>query len=345
MGFLFVGSVGIIPQWFSKRRSLANGIGTAGSGLGGLTYSLATNAMIDSIGVGWAFRTLGLLCCGVNSVCALLVKDRNKIIGAKQLAFDYTLFRRGEYWLLLGWGFFSMLGYVVLLFSLPNFAVSVGLSARQGSEIGALLNLGQGLGRPAVGIFSDSAGRINLAGLCTFVAGFLCLVMWIFAKSYGTIIFFAILVGTVSGTFWTSIGPVGAEVVGLKELPSALSIMWLFIVIPTTCMSMMLPIAKCADMLQVAEPIGLELRHGSGAIYLHAQIFTGLMYIAAAICTLFLRAWKIGEVENEERKIESEARETNKETSNGRHADCTQQGLSKRQSSNLMARTIKWRKV
>lgn len=48
MGFLFVGSVGIIPQWFTKKRSLANGIGTAGSGLGGLMYSLATNAMI-----GW----------------------------------------------------------------------------------------------------------------------------------------------------------------------------------------------------------------------------------------------------------------------------------------------------
>ncbi len=37
MGLLFVGSVGIIPQWFTEKRSLANGIGTAGSGLGGST--------------------------------------------------------------------------------------------------------------------------------------------------------------------------------------------------------------------------------------------------------------------------------------------------------------------
>ena len=28
MGFLFVGSVGIVPQWFTSKRSLANGIGT-----------------------------------------------------------------------------------------------------------------------------------------------------------------------------------------------------------------------------------------------------------------------------------------------------------------------------
>ncbi|KAI6787170.1 hypothetical protein KC350_g18854, partial [Hortaea werneckii] len=44
MGFLFVGSVGIVPQWFTTRRSLANGFATSGSGLGGLLYSLATGA-------------------------------------------------------------------------------------------------------------------------------------------------------------------------------------------------------------------------------------------------------------------------------------------------------------
>ena len=235
MGFLFVGSVGVVPQWFTTKRSLANGISTAGSGLGGMMYSLATNAMIDSFGVEWAFRILGILACGVNTVCALLIKDRNKAIGAIQLAFDYTLFQRPEYWLLLGWGFFSMMGYITLLFSLPNYATSIGLSALQGSIVGALLNLGQGLGRPVVGILSDRAGRINLAGGCTFVGGLFCFVIWIFAKDFGTLVFFAIIVGTVAGVFWTTIAPVGAEVVGLKELPSALSIVWIFLVLPTTC--------------------------------------------------------------------------------------------------------------
>lgn len=112
MGFLFVGSVGIVPQWFTTKRSLANGIGTAGSGLGGMMYSLATNAMIESLGVQWAFRILGILACGVNVVCALLIRDRNRAIGSTQLAFDYTLFKKGEFLLLLGWGFFSMMGYV-----------------------------------------------------------------------------------------------------------------------------------------------------------------------------------------------------------------------------------------
>ena len=48
---------------------------------------------------------------------------------------------------------------------------------------------------------------------------------------------------------------------------------------------------------QVAEPIALELRQPTQNIYLHTQIFTGLMYIAAALCMWFLRAWKMGEIE------------------------------------------------
>ncbi|THV49012.1 hypothetical protein BGAL_0216g00160 [Botrytis galanthina] len=282
MGFLFVGSVGVVPQWFSKRRSLANGISAAGSGLGGLIYSLATNAMIQSIGLGWAFRVLAILAFAVNTVCTILVRDRNHAIGSVQKAFDIQLFKKPEFFLLLGWGFFSMLAYIVLLFSLPNYARSIGLSAKQGSVIGAILNLGQGLGRPFVGAFSDATGRINMAGTCTFLAGLFCLVIWIFAKSYGVLIFFALIVGTVSGTFWATVAPVGAEVVGLKVLPSALSIIWLVLVIPCT----------------FSEPIGLKLRASSGDIYLHAQVYAGCMYIGAALCMWGLRAWKIKELES-----------------------------------------------
>ena len=144
MGFLFVASVGIVPQWFDKKRSFASSISAAGSGIGGLVYSLATNRMIQSIGLGWAFRILAIVCGIVNVISALLLRDRNKAIGSVQLAFDVRLFKRPEFLLLLAWGFFSMLGYVVLLFSLPNYARSIGLTAQQGSVIGAVMNLAQG---------------------------------------------------------------------------------------------------------------------------------------------------------------------------------------------------------
>ncbi|KAB2571965.1 MFS transporter [Lasiodiplodia theobromae] len=282
MGFLFVGSVGVTPQWFTTRRSFANGITASGSGLGGLMYSLATNAMIQRIGLDWAFRILGICAFTVNTACALLIKDRNKKIGSSQLAFDYRLFRRPEFLLLLGFGFLSMLGYIVLLFSLPNYAQSgIGLSAHQGSVIGAVLNLGQALGRPPIGYFSDNVGRMNMASVMTFLAGLFSLVIWIFAKTYGVMIFFALVVGMVAGTYWAVVAPVTAEAVGIADLPSALSITWVILVIPTT----------------FSEAIALQITASNHGNYLGAQIFTGFMYIGAAVFLWLLRAWKIGEME------------------------------------------------
>jgi len=235
MGFLFVGSVTVVPQWFTTKRSLANGISAAGSGVGGLIYSLSTQALIKNLGLPMAFRVLGIIACVVNTACSLLVKDRNKQIGSSQLSFDYRLFKKLEFIGLLGFGFLSMLGYVVLLFSLPNYARTVGLTASQGSTIGAVFNLGQTLGRPPIGYFSDTFGRINMAATMTGLCGILVLLVWIFAKSFGLLIFFAIFGGCVAGTYWAIVGPVTAEVLGIIDLPAALSITWLILVLPTTC--------------------------------------------------------------------------------------------------------------
>ncbi|KAK0391798.1 hypothetical protein NLU13_1297 [Sarocladium strictum] len=276
MGFMFVPSVGIVPQWFTTKRSLANGISASGSGLGGLLYSLAAGAIIENMGLKWAFWILGTLAFVVNTACILLIKDRNKIIGSRQLAFDLELFTRIEYLLLLAFGWFSMLGYVVLIFSLANYARVIGLGPSQAAMVSAIFNLGQGVGRPFVGYFSDRTGRINMAAGLTFVTGVLSLVLWINAHVYGVLLFFAFIGGTVAGTFWAVIAPVTAEVVGLKAVPSALNLTWLVILLPCT----------------FSQPIAMQLVESTGS-YLPTQIWTGLMYIVAALCLCLVRGWKI----------------------------------------------------
>lgn len=140
MGFLFTGSVGLVPQWFTRRRSLANSIGSAGSGFGGLTYSLAANAMIHHLGLAWAFRILAILAFAVNGVCSFLARDRNREVGAVHQAFHGALLRNGGFYLFLGWGFFSILGYIIVVFSLASYASAVGFTSTQGSTLAAVLN-------------------------------------------------------------------------------------------------------------------------------------------------------------------------------------------------------------
>jgi MFS family permease len=235
MGFLFTGSVGIVAQWFLKRRSLANGLAAAGSGFGGLAYSLAAHAAITNLGLPWAFRILGITAFVANTTSALLLRDRNKAVGARHVAFDFRLLKRLEFLTLLAFGTLSMLAYVVLVFSIANFASSIGLTAQQGSVVGAILNLGQGIGRPPIGYFSDTVGRINMAASMSFVAAVLALAVWINTHTYGLLIFYSLVGGTVAGTYWAVVAPVTAEVIGLKNLPSALSITWLSLTFSTLC--------------------------------------------------------------------------------------------------------------
>lgn len=83
-----------------------------------------------------------------------------------------------------------------------------------------------------------------MASLVSFVAGLTSLCIWMFARSYGLLLFFAFVNGIASGIFFSALGPVLSEVVGLKELSDALAIIWLFAA-PATLFS--LPIAFALD--------------------------------------------------------------------------------------------------
>lgn len=202
VGLVSIPSMQILPQWFDKRRSLANGISSAGSGIGGLIFSLATQAMIENISLAWSLRITGITCGIMNLFSALMTRNRNLIVKPPQRGFDTKLVRRYEVLLQLAWGFISMLGYIVILFSLSDFARSIGLSASQSSAITAFLNLGTAIGRPMIGVVSDRYGRLETSGIITFVNGMLCFAVWIPANSYGVTILFSILSGAMLGVFW-----------------------------------------------------------------------------------------------------------------------------------------------
>lgn len=271
LGLLFVPTAAVVPQWFTTKRSLASGVSLAGAGLGGAVYSLAAGAMIRKVGLEWTFRILATLAFVVNTACILLIRDRNKAIGTNQSAFDKSLLKRSEYWLLLGFSAFTMLGYFVLIFSLATYATSIGLESSEGALISALFNVGQAIGRPLVGLCSDKYGRMRMAGFSTLAAGILPLALWTSARSYGLLILFAVAEGLVAGNFWATIAPLTAETVGLRNVPSGLNLIWLAVALPAT----------------VSSPIALQMVVSTGS-FMGAQLFTGLAYLAAAVCMLFL---------------------------------------------------------
>jgi predicted MFS family arabinose efflux permease len=119
-----------------------------------------------------------------------------------------------------------------------------------------------------------------MTGFC----GICCLALWVPAKNYAVLLAFALLSGTATGTFWGTVVPVTAEVVGLQRLQSAFGMLCLPLMIPTV----------------FAEPIALQLVATSG--YLSAKMFVGFMFLLGAASTWALRSWKICDIENKERR-------------------------------------------
>lgn len=233
-----------------------------------------------------------------DSKAVLPVIGRVKATGSKFQPFKFQLLWHPGFVYVWVWGCINVLGYIIALYSLPTYATTgLNLSQAQGSNVQAILAAGQMIGRPLCGLSLDKFGRINGAAFYTFLAGLSCLVIWLSARSYGVLIFFAIVqgmsitslddgsdltkirvLGLFGGIIWSASAAVTVDVIGIQELGSALSILWIMVSIPST----------------FAEPIAVWLLeysqthlHRSGADeYLISVGFAGATFCASALILL-----------------------------------------------------------
>lgn len=287
LGLIWQPSTGVISQWFQRKRSMAQGLTSAGSGVIGIIYSVSTTHIIENISLAWSLRITGITSFAALMVATWLLRDRNKIVRPTIHPFDVKILRKYQVWMVLGWSVFSLLGYMVLLYSLGNYGKTLGLNPTQSGIIITMVNLGTGIGRTFVGVISDRLGRVTVSGSCAGLSGIMCFLWWINARDYGSLLSFALVVGMIFGVYWATVAPISAEVVELQDLPSLLCLVWLMDVAPTL----------------FSEAIALELRKpGNGRPYLYPQIYSGLCYLVAAVFLLELRRHKWGLWEREKNR-------------------------------------------
>lgn len=305
VGFVYIPSLPILSQWFDVRRSLANGISSAGSGVGGALFTWSIGIIIRTLSVRWALCITAIITFGLTAIATAIVRDRNKYIRPPQLAFDTTLLMRYDVQLLLAWAFVSMLGYIALLFSLSDFALAIGLSTQQATDTIGLLNVGTAIGRPVIGVLSDRSSRWIVAGALTLVCALLSFALWIPAQSFMLLAVFAVLAGAVLGVFWMVrlvITPservahysvhkhrLSARYASRSQGSSISSHCFLYrgsrsfsllLVSPSPATPVACP---SNDVHPVSEVIALKLRRpNSERSYLYPQLFVGLSYLVAS---------------------------------------------------------------
>jgi MFS family permease len=114
--------MGIAPQWFDKRRGLALGVATGGSGIGGLIMPFIMNPLLENLGAAWCYRVLGFLALAVGLFASIFIKERYPVQQHRKFSdlLDFSLLKQPNFVI---WNIacdLCLLGYMVPFYLLPS---------------------------------------------------------------------------------------------------------------------------------------------------------------------------------------------------------------------------------
>lgn len=271
----------IAAPWFRKKRSLALGITVAGTGVGGIVFNLSTQRIIDNYDSKWALISQCIICSVLSTVAVLLIRTRRdevqKYSDTPTTAVALDMFKYPVIWLLILWVCFTMLGYVVQVYSLFSFTISLGYTSKQASAVSCVICVGIIVGRPLVGLAADKFGAVTTGMFCHLIVAFLCYGMWIPCRNYATVVVFGLFEGMLMGSIWLLLTSIITRLVGLPKLEAVYSVVWMFL-------------GVCAIVSPV---IGISLaknnvKPGENA-YLYTAVYCGTAYLLAALALWCIR--------------------------------------------------------
>lgn len=295
LAFIAVPSNALVSQWFRKKRGIAQALSVVGSGVGGIMFNLAIQAIIDNISLRWALIIQGIICTVCTWTGIILVKTRDAHVKPVFKTWDWDVMKTLPFIVMSLFVSITLLGYVILLYNLADFTISLGYSAKQGSVVTTMVSVGIIVGRPIVGKLGDINGPVTTCMVSHVLCGLFNLALWIPAKNYSMAIGFAIVQGGIMGSIWVLLAPISARLFGLRKLAITLGTFFAIV-----------------GVIGVVSPIiGIKLRATaadgkySPTQYRSPAIYCGVVYIASAVLLWFIRAYLIARDEIVEKHSQS----------------------------------------
>lgn len=222
----FITAVTVTPTWYSKRRGLAMGLITSGTGVGGLVWAPSIRAMNEQLGFRMALRING--CAAIVALflsAAVLDWDEASKIRLKQ---DRTSGQRYLSGTLFGIPLVSLraakskafaaqafgatlhgAAYYIPLFFYSSYAQTLDYSSATGANFIAINNACNAIGKVVIGFIADRyIGRINALVLTTSIGAITTASFWIpstllngVGSSRGLFIAFSICYGTFASAY------------------------------------------------------------------------------------------------------------------------------------------------
>ncbi|CAO3688253.1 unnamed protein product [Umbelopsis ramanniana] len=272
---MYTTAMGIAPQWFDKRRGLALGVATSGSGIGGLIMPFIMSPLLETLGAPWCYRILGFIALAVGLFASIFIEERYPHQQRKKFSelMNFAILKEPNFAI---WNIacdLCLLGYLVPFYLMPTYAQDYGLSASQGANLVSVLSAFNFIGRVLSGFYADYIGRLNADILCMTVSGLACGLLWVFATNYGILIAFCVIYGLFCGAYFALLAPVTALITGIERFPGGFS---LFLVLNAVGFFG----APIAGAVQTAS-------NSTG--YLATQLFTTVTFLLGALLMFGLK--------------------------------------------------------
>ncbi|KIK51630.1 hypothetical protein GYMLUDRAFT_50448 [Collybiopsis luxurians FD-317 M1] len=199
-GMVFGPAMGIIGQWFRRKRGIAMGLTALGSSVGGTVFPIAAQKLIPIVGFPWTMRILGLILLFALAVPNLTLARRLPPRNVSGGLFNFAAFKDppfSAYAIAVITGFLGL--YTVLTY-IEVSALSVGVSPDLAFYLVSIANASSAFGRIIAGVMADRIGPLDFIAPTTLFAAALTFA-WPFARVEASLIVIAILYGFMCGSF------------------------------------------------------------------------------------------------------------------------------------------------
>ncbi|TLS21240.1 uncharacterized protein PpBr36_10569, partial [Pyricularia pennisetigena] len=222
------------PQYFSRRRGLANGIVFSGGGFGGAALSIVSDKLIRRLGPAWTYRAIGLGILATGLPAAVLIRERVEVknarrstaAGAARGMVEWGLFRNPAFAFLFAASAIGTFPLLVPPFFIPLYAQQgLGLPSATGAALLAGFNLTSAVGRILCGLLCDRLGAVNTL-LGSFVMGAVSmLVLWPASTSLAPLAVFVVVNGVANGAFFSTMPTVAGNIFGSARVGVAMGML------------------------------------------------------------------------------------------------------------------------
>ncbi|KAL8646045.1 MAG: hypothetical protein Q9210_006355 [Variospora velana] len=211
--------ISVVNEWWIQRRGMAFGVMTSAAGASGIAMPLVIETLLDKYGHRTTLQAVAIAMIILTGPLIPFLKGRlPPSLSSTVARQDWSFARKPLFSVYCIANLAQGLGFVFPSVFLPSYATSIGLSARKGALLLALMSFAQLLGQSAFGILSDKVGLNALLIISTLVGAVAAFTSWGLANGLAPLIVFALFFGFFTYGFCSLQARMGTAV---SEEPTA----------------------------------------------------------------------------------------------------------------------------